>query len=205
MDRYSVTFPLETEKYQEDILDKRFEIGRKMYNAVLSKVYKRYKYLVKTKCYRQLINDIKNCNDRERKPLYLKLNKLYKEYRLNEYSLHEDIKEMQHHFKDNIDSFTAQKIATRAWKAIEDLLYDDGNKVHFKRFGEMHSLEGKSNKTGIRFKDDNLIWNELSIKVKIDYSNQYEYEALQDEICYSREAAEKVINVLSRKYMQIII
>ena len=37
MSRYCVTFPLITEKYQETILNKRFEISRQLYNAVLSK------------------------------------------------------------------------------------------------------------------------------------------------------------------------
>ena len=49
MSRYCVTFPLITEKYQETILNKRFEIGRQLYNAVLSKAYKRYKSMIETK------------------------------------------------------------------------------------------------------------------------------------------------------------
>ena len=33
---FVVEFPLKTEKYQEDILNKRFEIGRKIYNSLNS-------------------------------------------------------------------------------------------------------------------------------------------------------------------------
>lgn len=103
-----------------------------------------------------------------------------------EYALHEDVKEMQHHFKENIDAFTAQKLATRVWEAMEDLLYGNGEKVHFKRYGEINSLEGKNNKTGIRFKDNQLLWNGLKIGVKINKRNSYEVQALQDKICYCR-------------------
>jgi hypothetical protein len=181
-----VTFPLDTEKYQEDVLNKRFEIGRKIYNAVLSRVYNRYRCLAETKACRLLQQQIKNANEKQRKELYKTLKQKYKEYRLNEYALHEDVKRMQHHFKQNIDAFTAQKLATRVWKAMEDLLYGDGEKVHFKRYGELSSLEGKSNQTGIRFKDNQLIWNGLKIGVKIDDANPYEIQALQDEICYCR-------------------
>lgn len=203
MSRYCVTFPLITEKYQETILNKRFEISRQLYNAVLSKAYKRYKSMIETKKYRQLKEQINNANEKEKKLLYKQLNEMYKQYRLNEYSLHEDIQEMQHHFSENIDSFTAQKIATRVWSAFEDLLFGDGKIVHFKKYGELDSLEGKSNKTGIRFKDGFLIWNGLKISVKIDYNNPYEYQALKDEICYCR-IKRRFIKGKYKYYLQIV-
>ena len=203
MSRYCVTFPLITEKYQETILNKRFEIGRQLYNTVLSKAYKRYKSMIETKKYRQLKEQINNANEKEKKRLYKQLNDMYKQYRLNEYSLHEDIQEMQHHFSENIDSFTAQKIATRVWSAFEDLLFGDGKIVHFKKYGELDSLEGKSNKTGIRFKDGFLIWNGLKIPVKIDYNNPYEYQALKDEICYCR-IKRRFIKGKYKYYLQIV-
>lgn len=203
MSRYCVTFPLITEKYQENILNKRYEISRQLYNAVLSKAYKRYKSMIETKKYRQLKEQINNANEKEKKRLYKQLNEMYKQYRLNEYSLHEDIQEMQHHFSENIDSFTAQKIATRVWSAFEDLLFGDGEIVHFKKYGELDSLEGKSNKTGIRFKDGFLIWNGLKIPVKIDYNNPYEYQALKDEICYCR-IKRRFIKGKYKYYLQIV-
>lgn len=42
-------------------------------------------------------------------------------------------------------------------------MYHEADKVYFKKYGELNSLEGKSNKTGIRFKDKCLIWNRLII------------------------------------------
>lgn len=203
MSRYCVTFPLITEKYQETILNKRFEISRQLYNAVLSKAYKRYEPMIETKKYRQLKEQINNANEKEKKLLYKQLNEMYKQYRLNEYSLHKDIQEMQHHFSENIDSFTAQKIATRVWSAFEDLLFGDGKIVHFKKYGELDSLEGKSNKTGIRFKDGFLIWNGLKIPVRIDYNNPYEYQALKDEICYCR-IKRRFIKGKYKYYLQIV-
>lgn len=203
MSRYCVTFPLITEKYQETILNKRFEISRQLYNAVLSKAYKRYKSMIETKKYRQLKEQINNANEKEKKLLYKQLNEMYKQYRLNEYSLHKDIQGMQHHFSENIDSSTAQKIATRVWSAFEDLLFGDGKIVHFKKYGELDSLEGKSNKTGIRFKDGFLIWNGLKIPVKIDYNNPYEYQALKDEICYCR-IKRRFIKGKYKYYLQIV-
>lgn len=99
MDRYCVTFSLITEVFQENILDKRFDIGRKIYNAVLSKVYKRYNCLIETKAYRNLKLLIKESDGKQRKLLFKQLNEMYKCYSLNEYSLHEDVKEMQHQYQ----------------------------------------------------------------------------------------------------------
>ena len=58
--RYILTLKLETEKYQEDILSKRFEIGRQIYNSVLGKSLNRYKEMIKTKRWRENQENIAN-------------------------------------------------------------------------------------------------------------------------------------------------
>ena len=40
---YILTLRLKTEAFQEDILNKRFEIARHMYNACVNELYKRYR------------------------------------------------------------------------------------------------------------------------------------------------------------------
>lgn len=202
MRNFVVQFRLKTEKYQESILNKRFEIGRRMYNSLVNITQKRYKEMIKTRKYRNLISSLTG-NKKQDKDIWKQIDKMRKQYRLYEYAFHEDIKEMQHHFKDNIDSFTAQKIATTLWKSYDKLFYGNGNKVYFKRYGELNSLEGKSNKTGIRFKDDCLLWNELKIPVVIDYDNYYEYQALQCPISYCR-IARKFIKHKYHYYVQLV-
>ena len=54
MANFTVEFPLRTEKYQEDILNKRFEIGRNIYNSLVNVTQKRYKEMIKTKKYRDV-------------------------------------------------------------------------------------------------------------------------------------------------------
>ena len=53
---FIVEFPLKTEKYQEDLLNKRFEIGRHIYNSLVNITQKRYKEMRKTKKYRTLFS-----------------------------------------------------------------------------------------------------------------------------------------------------
>lgn len=185
MANFVIEFPLRTEIYQEDILNKRFEIGRNIYNALIKVTQKRYKEMIKTKQYRHLmssLSDDKNLN----KILWKQINCIRKEYGMSEYAFHRDVKAMQHHFKDNIDAHTAQKIASALWKSYEKFFYGNGKQVHFKKYGELNSLEGKSNKSGIRIINDMLVWKGLKIPIDIDYDNDYETQAMEHDICYSR-------------------
>ena len=133
MANFVVQFPLKTESYQEDVLNKRFEIGRKIYNALLSVSQKRYKEMIKTKKYRNLMSMLTG-NKKSDKPIWNQIDQMRKDYNLTEYSLHADVKEMQKHFKKNMDSFTAQKIATTLWKAYKKLFYGNGKQIYYKRY-----------------------------------------------------------------------
>ena len=202
MANFMVQFPLKTEKYQEDILNRRFEIGRKIYNSLVNVTQKRYKEMMKTKKYRNLLSSLTG-NKKTDKTIWKQIDEMRKQYGLSEYSFHEDVKQMQKHFKENMDSFTAQKIATELWKSYDKLFYGNGKNVYYKKYGELNSLEGKSNKTGIRFKDDRIIWNGLKIPVIINYDNYYEYQAMQSVICYGR-IVRKFVRNKDKFYVQIV-
>ena len=202
MANFIVQFPLRTEKYQEDILNKRFEIGRKIYNSLVTVSQKRYKEMIKTRKYRNLMSMLTG-NKKSDKPILKQIDQIRKEYGLTEYSLHADVKEMQKHFKKNVDSFTAQKIATTLWKSYDKLFYGNGKRVYYKKYGDMNSLEGKSNSTGIRLVDEHLIWNGLNIPVVIDWNNPYEYQAMQSEISYCR-IIRKFVRNKYKFYVQVV-
>lgn len=202
MANFIVEFPLRTEKYQEDILNKRFGIGRQIYNSLVNITQKRYKEMIKTKKYRTLLSLLTG-NKKADKEIWSQINDIHEQYNMSEYSFHKDVKQIQKHFKDNIDSYTAQKIASTLWKSYDKLFFNNGKKVHYKRYGELNSLEGKSNKTGIRVIDNNLVWNGLKIPIIIDYDNYYECQAMQSEICYNR-IVRKYIRNKYKFYVQIV-
>lgn len=196
---FILNLKLHPEKFQDNILNKRFEIARQLYNSILHIALNRYNELIKTKVWRnnqKSISNIIKLNSKSKKELnklcrsyYDIKSDLLTQYKLTEYSLHSDIKPMQHHFRENIDSFTAQKIASRVWKAINDNLFGNGEGVHFKLYYQgLDSIEGKSNKTGIRYniKNNLLLWNGLKIPVQLDINNLYEINALRNKICYCR-------------------
>lgn len=203
MANFIIQFSLKTERYQEDILNKRFEIGRKIYNSLVNITQKCYREMIKTKEYRKFLVTLKNDNKKE-KTVWKKINDIRKQYGMSEYSFHNNIKNIQKHFKENIDAFTAQKIASELWKSYQKFFYGNGKKVYYKRYGELNSLEGKNNKTSIRIKEDMLYWNGLKIPVMIDYNNDYEYHAMKCDICYCR-IVRKYIRKKYKFYLQIVL
>ena len=202
MTRFTVEFPLKIEKYQEDILNKRFEIGRKIYNSLVNVTHKRYKEMIKTKRYRTLLSSLPDM-EKSNKEIWKQINAMRRQYNMSEYSFYEDIKQMQKHFKDNIDSLTARKIAAALWKSYDKLFYGNGKKVYYKKYGELNSLEGKSNKQGIRLINNSLVWNGLKIPVLIDYNNPYEYQAMQCDICYN-QIIRKYVRNKYKFYVQVV-
>jgi len=214
--RFILNLKFKTEEFEEKILDKRFEIGRKIYNSVLGKALNRYNEMSKTKKWRnnqcELSNIYKSkCEKEEFSKLcapyvYIK-NEMLKEFRLTEYSLHEDVKLVQHIFKNNLDSFTAQKVASRVWKAIESNLFGNGEQVHFKgKNNPLNSLEGKSNGTGIRYdiETNTFKWIGLEIETMLNIDNQYEIDALVNKICFCR-VKRKFVRGKYKYILQIIL
>ena len=72
---FIVEFPLKTEKYQEDILNKRFEIGRQIYNSLVNITQKRYKEMIKTKKYRTLLSSLSG-NKKADKEIWKQINEM---------------------------------------------------------------------------------------------------------------------------------
>nr|DAJ48171.1 MAG TPA: endonuclease [Caudoviricetes sp.] len=202
MANFTVQFPLKTERYQEDILNKRFEIGRQIYNSLVNVTQKRYKEMTKTKKYRNLMSQFTG-NKKEDKNIWKQVNDIRDQYGMSEYSFYNDVKKIQKHFSNNIDSLTAQKIASNLWKAYEKLFYGNGKKIHYRKYGNFNSLEGKSNKSGIRFRNNIIIWNKLKIPVIINYNNQYECQALELDIAYCL-IVRKYIRNKYKYYVQIV-
>ncbi|MBZ9633799.1 transposase [Clostridium sp. FP1] len=198
MPNYILTVKLDTEKYQEKILNKRLEISRNIYNSCLGELYKRYNSMRKSKEYRKVVK-MTIGKDRNKQ-----FNELNKKYGLTEYSLHDFVKPIQKHFKGNIDSFTAQKIASRCFSAFQGLMFHTANRVCFKKYGEMNSVEGKSNKTGIRFKDGKLFWNGLETDVIINKNDEYAEISLLNKVKYCR-IVRKFIRGKYKYYIQLVL
>lgn len=164
---FIIELKLDTSLKSEHILNKRFEIGRMMYNTTLKFAIKQLKRMRENKCYKQTLKnyleykylDGKGKNSKENQEikdnikLYLHLlSNIKMSYSLTEYKLQEYINVQRQMYKEHIDVNTAQKIATTVSKAVDSVLYRKGKKLHLKKYGSLTSLEGKDNKMGIKFR-----------------------------------------------------
>ncbi len=221
---FVLTFPLETEPWQEDILNKRINMCHRIYNQCVKKSKSAYAEMAKTKEFRAIKQELKEIREEKadkkkktprEKELYTRLNAIYKENGFTEYGM-QDLARIQSRdagYKKNIDSVTASKVGKRLWTAWNRFLFGDGQEVHFSHYYDFNSVEGAYNKTGIRllkttsanWKGERwaIVWNKISIPVGIREDNMYEQEAMRNEIAYNR-IIRKVSNGKVRFYVQTI-
>lgn len=189
---FVLTLPIRTETWQEDKLNKRFEVNCKIYNALLGGGLKRYAQMSQTRRYRELIRELDaTAGAKERKAVYQKLDALVEEYRLRRYDLTKDAAKYRQYFKENTDAPVIQNLAVQAWKAIYAVISRQAREAHFRQEGELNCLMGKTNKTSIRYQKGMLLWKGLELTLA-EKDNAYEKEALQQEIRYCRIKREQI-------------
>lgn len=194
-----LTLPLKLEKWQEDRLAKRFELARQIYNTLVRYELKKLNGLKQTPEYRDIQRQLHelpkgDAKDvvKKRKALYKQRQQLLKNAGFSEYAFTGDMKNFYKHFSDNIGSNVAvHGISKQVWAAFEKVLFGNGKRVHFKRKGDIHSLQGysaagKSGGIEIMFRGTCVEWKGLYLPLKLDPNNAYEEEMLQNRVKYVR-------------------
>ena len=194
-DTCCLTLPLKLEKWQEDRLAKRFEIARQLYNTLVHAELKRLVQIKRTAEYLENEQKIRAL-DRNNPADRAKLQELYKERRkslktagFTDYSFTTDMGKYYKHFRDNIGSSVAvHGIAPQVWAAFDKVLFKKGGKkVHYKRPGEVNSVQGysrtgKSGGTEIMFRGAYIEWKGLKLPLKLSPDNAYETDMLQRRV-----------------------
>ncbi|MEW6492549.1 MAG: transposase [Cyanobacteriota bacterium] len=197
---FITTIPLIVNSKQEKELRSRFQAGRQFYNAMLNEAMVRMNLVRNSALYKEA----------KKLPKGKKRNDGFKAarqiYRYSEYDLHAYatlVAKKSKWIAEKIDSNTQQKLATRAYQASEKVLIGRADKVRYKVPNRFRSMEGKSNKTGIRWKDNQLVWGKLTITPIIDSRNPVIYHALNSPIKYVR-ILWKEVHGKGRWYCQLI-
>ncbi len=183
----------------ERVLLSRLEAARQMYNALLNEAMRRVNLIRQSKDFARA---------RSLKPSNLWRKVLCKRARerhdFSEYAIHSYSTYLRHSWLgDHIDSNTAQKLATRAYKAVERLLFGRAKRVRFKGKNQMDSVEGKSNKSGIRWKSEGIEWSGLQLKALITENDPVVLHGLNSKVKYVRLVRRKVSG-RNRFYAQLI-
>lgn len=113
-----------------------------------------------------------------------------KEYGLSEYAFQDYLKVYGRQLSNYLDANTVQKIATQVWHGAHSVLFGKGKAVRYKDYDHFLSLEGKTNATGIRYKDGCLIWGKsLKVPVCVPANDKWLHRAMQDRVKYCRIVA----------------
>ena len=179
-----------TQPWHEHKLEHIFRCSEKMYNAMVRHTVRQLDKLNHDNDYQLLLSNYRQCTNKKDKA---DISRLLKDkvlsYGLSEYAFHTYIAKMKREsYKGVLDIDTAQKIATRAWKATADVLYSNSKKLHFKTKGTLDSIESKKNTSGIKFDKDTLTckFKGMVVPVKIRQNDTYAQEMLTHKICYCR-------------------
>jgi len=191
--------PLVVSQMNEGVLLSRLEAARQMYNALLGEALRRVKLIRQSKDFNKA-RSLKASNP-ERKVLFKRARE---QYDFSEYALHSYSTKIRNSWiGKHIDSNTAQKLATRAYKAVEKVLFGKSKKVRFKGKNQMDSVEGKSNKSGIKWKGENVEWGGLQLKVLITSHDSVILHGLNSKVKYVRLVRRKVSG-RNRFYVQLV-
>lgn len=221
---YILELELNVNPHERKHLNKKLEAGRQIYNACLGEALKRLHVLQRDKEYRKTVELIQNmktsefgADQSERKRLRALAVEIEQSHGYSEYQLHSFVKDCQQHFlapkvingsgKSRqgflIGSLEAQKLATRAFQAVEKVHYHKAEKVHFKRMDEPVSVENKCNTSGLRWKDGYVLWGELKLSVRLKRGDVFAQKAIQDKTKYIR-VLKRTIRSRERFFVQLI-
>lgn len=203
--RFVVTFPLVTEKWQADILEKRFRKGELLTNQLHRRMDAKYREMIKTKEFRgvrQRYIDLnkelkaeeasKDKNKAKIKELKADIketgkmmSEIYKNNHFTEFGFYSEMTQIYKPYNKWLDSTVSASLAQTLWSAYERFLYKDARKINWKQYGSLNTLRARSNNCSIRYVDGYITWKKLKMKVVVDPNNPYEVECFQNEIAYS--------------------
>ncbi|MBI5326989.1 MAG: transposase [Deltaproteobacteria bacterium] len=201
-DTFIHEIPLKTTPHDLAVLDVRLEAARNLYNACLRESLLRFDLMRESKHY-QMARHLPKGKVR---------NEAFKECREThgflEYTLHPFAAKTCKAcwIGDHLDAFTIQTIASRAFDAVRQYAYGARGKPRFKRRGWLTSVEGKSNASGIRWRDGRVLWSGLTLMPIFDFKDKHgvEAHALTCRVKYLRLVKRTVIGE-PRWFVQLVL
>jgi len=198
---------LETSPHDEVELNARFEAARQLYNACLGEAKRRLNLLRQSKGFqkaRKMPQIVKNKRNKERTEAFKELNSKFdfSEYSIMNYST----KIRRSWINNHIDASTAQKLASRTFKAVQRIAFGQAKRVRFKGKNQFKSVEGKTNKTGIRYieKTGYVLWKGLKLKCIIDVNDKVVVHGLSHRVKFCR-IVKRIFNGKARFFVQLVL
>jgi len=204
---FILEFALATSPHDEAELNARFEAARQLYNACLDEAKRRLELLRQSKEFQQIRRMPKAINGKSNQERTEAFKALNVRFGFREYDLHIYATTIRNSWISNhIDANTAQKIATRAFKAVQRIAFGQAKRVRFKGKGQLKSVEGKTNATGIRYNENtgHVLWKGLNLKCIIDPDDKVVIHGLSHRVKYCR-IVKRIFNGKTRFFVQLVL
>ena len=196
--------PLKTTTADEATILIRLDTGRQLYHACLGEALKLLAYIQQSKEYQEIQKIPKTINGEPNKNRTKAFHELNMKEGFTDYDIQHYATGIRNSWiEEHIHAHIAQKLATRAFNAVQKKAFGIAKNVRFKGKNQMDSLEGKNNETGLRFRDNILMWSGLEIPCIIDPENKVIAYGLNHKVKYCRIVRRK-INGKNRFYLQLI-
>jgi putative transposase len=176
----------------------RIEAARQVRNACLGEALKRAELLRESRAYQRAL---RLPEGKERSAAFKNARRAagFTDAALQRYA----VRLRQRAFKKHLDVHVAQKMGSRMFNAVNDWLLGKRGRPRFKGYRQMDTVEGKSNDTGIRWRDGVVEWMGLRLPAIIDPSDPVVAHALDSRVKYVRLVRRK-INGHDRLYTQLV-
>lgn len=197
--------PLRASSSEEKCVLARLEVARQVYNACLGEALRRFRLLHQSKAYqaaRKMPRGPKGSKQGQaRARAFRKANTAVS---FREYDLHAYAAQFNHCWTgEHLDIHVIQKLASRAFQAVQQYAFGKRGRPRFKGRNQMDTVEGKSNASGIRWRDGCVEWLGLKLQSIIDPADPVVAHGLGRRIKHVRLVRRK-INGRNRFYVQLI-
>ena len=200
-DSFILELPLTVNPAQEKQLLVRLDCARQLYNACLSEALRRLSLMRQSKAWCEALLMKKG------KPKTEAFTLLNKSFGFREYDLHAFAVSTKNacHIGDHLDVHVCQKISTRTFKTVQEYAFGKRGKPRFKGWNQLISVEGKTNASGIRFRDNEIVWSGLKLPIMFDMKDKHgvQAHALECRIKYVRIICRK-LSGKNRFYTQLV-
>lgn len=198
--------PLKTSPAQERALLIRLDCARQVYNACLGEALKWVALLRQSKAYqaaRKLPRGPKGSPQAKTRSVAFREARAAVGFR-SDYDLHAYAKQFGHSWLgEHLDSHAIQKLATRAFNAANEYALGKRGRPRFKGKNQFDSVEGKTNRSGIRWRDGRVEWLGLTLYAIIDDEDPVIAHGLAMRVKYVRIVRRK-LNGCNRFYVQLV-
>ena len=187
-DRFIVEVPLELSSGERRVLESRFEVGKRIYNAVLTDALKALEKMRRDPQWGKAREFPRGTKERASAFKAVIEKHDFKKSRFDREAIRH---KNNGNFSNRISANEAQKIGQRAFCAVQEYSFGKRGRPRFKgRKRPLHSIEGKTNATGIRWDAGtrSIIWGKLRLMAMMpsEKRDPWLHEALKNETCYVR-------------------